>query len=157
MTRQCTIITKKARYSIIHYPYSIHMHITGKMDEQKWLAVTTQANISMAAYTLCDYSTDYNMLTSAWYSASRHTKSQQKFFLILIHIHWFFGNYPRFLTKISKATLRNVDYLCDDICQFWIFLFFEFFHVTPGWLSMPLCIWIVLESSIVVAVLNRVS
>ena len=39
----------------------------------------------MAAHTQCGYSTKNNEFTSAWYSASRHTKSQLKIFLILIH------------------------------------------------------------------------
>ena len=87
MTQHETLVHNKnqeCQIILFIYLYAMHMHIAGMMDEQKRVAVTTQANVSMAAHTQCDYSTNNNELTSAWYSASRHTEPQLKFFLNLI-------------------------------------------------------------------------
>ena len=55
---------KECQIILFNYLYAMHMHIAGMMDEQKRVAVTTQANVLMAAHTQCDYSTN-NELTSA--------------------------------------------------------------------------------------------
>ena len=172
---------KECQIILFNYLYAMHMHIAGMMDEQKRVAVTTQANVLMAAHTQCDYSTN-NELTSAWYSASQRTQSHnsnssstlfaiQKGLLWSMLLHGrggcIFGTLSDSLVfwEFSKifymkdwTNYRNLYYLFDNICQFWIFFnFFGLFFVTTGWLNMPMCNCIVLGTSIVVAVLKRVS